>query len=228
MSFDEFACPVVYRDDDLLIVDKPSGMPTTAPSRGDVCLVRWVEETFPGLWAHPTSRLDSLVSGLVTFALSKAVNRRLLDARRAGTYKRVYLGITLHTLDEDRGMWTWPISIDPRSAKRRVAGQGQGAREARTVYEVTGHTPHASMLRLRPRTGRTHQLRVHASTAGAPLFGDLMYGGERRFARPDGTVVTARRVMLHCAEVSFPWPTGQKRFTSPLPYDMRQVWLGMG
>lgn len=218
--------PVLYRDDDLMIVVKPPGMPTTAPSRTDACLVRWVEETFPGLWAHPTSRLDSPVSGLVTFALNKAANERLLDARRAGTYERVYLGITLHKLDEERGIWTWPISIDPRSAKRRVAGPGRGERKARTAYEVADQTRHAAMLRLRPQTGRTHQLRVHASKAGAPLFGDPAYGGERRMARSDGTVVTARRVMLHCAEVAFPWRTGHKRVTAPLPEDMRQVWLG--
>ena len=100
------------------------------------CLAHWVRDRFPGLRAHATSRLDSPVSGLVTFALTREANRHLLEARRAGTYERVYLGITIRELPIDRGEWSWPISIDPRNPKRRVAGPGRGEREALTRYEV--------------------------------------------------------------------------------------------
>ena len=63
------------------------------------------------------------MSGLVTFALTPEANRTLLDARRAGTYERVYLGITIHELPDEAGDWDWPISIDPRNPKLRVAGR---------------------------------------------------------------------------------------------------------
>ena len=219
---------IIYRDSDLLIVDKPSGLPTTAPSPDDPCLVRWVEENVPDVRAHPTSRLDSPVSGLVTFALNKAANQRLLDARRAGTYQRIYLGITLHQADEDRGAWAWPISIDPRNAKLRRAGAGKGERDARTRYEAAVETPRATLLRLMPETGRTHQLRVHAAKAGLPLFGDHAYGGERRVTLQDGSVVTARRAMLHCASVGFPWRGDFLRFDARVPTDMERVWVALG
>ncbi len=190
---------IVHRDSDLLIVHKPAGLPTTAPSGDERCLVRWVEQRFPELRAHPTSRLDSQVSGLVTFALNKAANQRLLEARRAGRYERLYLGITLHSLEDDAGDWCWPISIDPRNAKLRIAGPGRGERDARTRFRAHSRAPHGTLLHLTPQTGRTHQLRVHCAEAGAPLFGDHPYGGERRLSLPDGKVVSARRVMLHCS-----------------------------
>jgi len=219
---------IIYRDSDLLVVHKPSGLPTTAPSPADACLVRWIEEEFPTLRAHPASRLDSPVSGLVTFALNKAANERLLEARRSGTYERLYLGITLHELEAPDGTWSWPISIDPTNAKLRIAGAGKGERDARTRYEVAGRAPYASLLHLMPETGRTHQLRVHAAKAGVPLFGDHAYGGERRLALGDGSVVSARRVMLHCARVGFRWGLATRRFETSPPQDMERAWTALG
>ena len=222
---------VIHHDERLLIVHKPPGLPTTAPTSTELCLVRWVRDRFPDIQAHATSRLDSQVSGLVTFALDRDINRHLLDARRAGTYERVYLGITINALpvDQGQGEWSWPISIDPRNPKRRVVGLGRGTREARTRYEVAAGTPSATLLRLRPQTGRTHQLRVHAAEAGAPLFGDSLYQGDRRKVLPNGRVVTARRVMLHCASVSFPPLFGERmRFEAPPQPDMKRVWRELG
>lgn len=219
---------VIHRDRDLLVVHKPAGLPTTAPSGADACLVRWVETRFPTLRAHPTSRLDSPVSGLVTFALHKGANRRLLEARKSGAYHRRYLGISLRAPEADAGRWDWPISIDPRSHKRRVAGPGRGERAASTDYSVVARTAACVLLALSPRTGRTHQLRVHAAEAGAPLFGDHAYGGERRFVGDDGRVVPARRVMLHCAAVGFPWGSGVARFHAPVPSDFEDAWSLLG
>jgi len=185
--------------------------------------MRWVEEQYPALHAHPTSRLDSPVSGLVTFALTKRANQRLLEARRAGTYERLYVGLTLNTLEPSEGAWSWPISIDPKNARLRIAGGGRGERNAVTQYEVVERTSHGNVLHLRPRTGRTHQLRVHAAKAGAPLFGDHAYGGERRLTLPDGRVVTPRRVMLHCHRVAFPWGNTQICFEAPLDATFHSV-----
>ena len=230
---------IIHHDERLLIVHKPPGLPTTAPTSTEPCLVRWVRDRFPGIQPHATSRLDSQVSGLVTFALDRDINRHLLDARRVGTYERVYMGITIHALSADQGDWSWPISIDPRNPKRRVTGPGRGEREAQTRYEVAARAPNATLLRLRPQTGRTHQLRVHAAEAGAPLFGDSLYQGERRKVLPDGAVITARRVMLHCARVSFPPPSAdglaeerreaeRVQFKAPARTDMNRVWQALG
>jgi 23S rRNA-/tRNA-specific pseudouridylate synthase len=180
---------IIHHDAQLLIVDKPPGLPTTAPTPTEPCLAHWVRDRFPDLQAHATSRLDSQVSGLVTFALTRSANRHLL-----------------------------------------LAGPGRGERAAATRYEVAARTPNATLLRLRPDTGRTHQLRVHAAKAGAPLFGDPLYQGARRKALPDGSVVTARRVMLHCVRVSFPSfaPGDRMQLEAPAPPDMDRVWRALG
>jgi len=221
---------VIHHDPQLLIVHKPPGLPTTAPSAEEPSLVRWVSEHIAVLRPHATSRLDAQVSGLVTFALTRDANRKLLDARRAGTYARVYLGITLHQVSAESGDWAWPISIDPANPKLRVARAGRGERAASTRFEVAARIPTATLLRLMPVTGRTHQLRVHAAQSGAPLFGDHAYGGERREVMSSGAVITARRVMLHCAQLSFPSPAGGERmqFQAPARSDMRRVWLALG
>ena len=231
---------IIHHDEHLLIVHKPPGLPTTAPSVSEPCLVRWIRDRFPDLRPHATSRLDSQVSGLVTFALTPHANRRLLEARRAREYERVYLGITIGEVPLDEGEWSWPISIDPTNPKGRVAGPGRGEREALTRYEVAARTPSATLLRLMPATGRTHQLRVHAAKAGAPLFGDHQYQGDRRKVLPDGSVVTARRVMLHCARVTFPSIAAGGalaaercngallQFQAPVRADMKKVWLALG
>jgi hypothetical protein len=116
-----------------------------------------------------------------------------------------------------QGLTSVSISASPSTrcpSSRGVAAQSSGA----------------TLLRLMPMTGRTHQLRAHAARAGSPLFGDPAYGGKRREVMPDGTVVTARRVMLHCARLSFPSPSGgaQQQFEAPARSDMQKIWIALG
>ncbi len=222
---------VIHRDAHWLIAHKPPGLPTTSPAGGRACLHDWVRQQLAGhAYVHPTSRLDSSVSGVVTFALSRAANQHLLRARAEAQYGRVYFGITLSEGVRSAQDWTWPISIDPNHPKMRRAGMGKGERLAHTRCDEVIRAEHASLLRLLPRTGRTHQLRVHAARAGAPLFGDTQYGAERRFTLPTGRVLAAPRVMLHCAQVSFPSMDGGSAllFAAPCDPDFREVWRLLG
>lgn len=206
-------------------------MPTTSPESGRPCLVDWVSDHITcGRPPHPTSRLDSPVSGVVTFALTSAANKHLLEARRSARYMRTYLGITLQPSTLGRAEWSWPISIDPRNPKLRVAGDGRGRRDARTICEVAAQAGRATLLRLRPQTGRTHQIRAHATRAGLPLFGDHAYGGARRSVLASGRVVAAGRAMLHCARVRFPRLRGDGELDifAPVPDDFARVWSSHG
>lgn len=222
---------ILHQDDHLLVVAKPPGLPTTAPDVTQPCLVRWVAAQLPrNATPHATSRLDAPVSGLVTFALTSRANRHLLEARRAGNYARTYLGITTRNVSFTACEWSWPISIDPSNRKQRVAGPGRGERDALTRCELAAESAAAALLRLAPATGRTHQIRVHAAKGGVPLFGDHAYGGDRRVVLRGGSVVTARRVMLHCARVRFPELCGEgfMELAAPVPPDMKRVWVELG
>ena len=224
---------VLYQDPHLLVLFKPAGLATTSPDGGD-CLVERARALDPGApHLHALSRLDSLVTGLVPFARTRDANQRALRAREARKFPRCYLALAAAGLEPVRGQWVWSIGVDPRDKRHRVAldpsGSG-GARRADTRYEVTSRTQDALALRLLPGTGRTHQLRVHASRAGSPLLGDVAYGASRRLVRPDGRVLTARRVMLHCAACDVPdLGVGRVvRVRCAVPGDMMELWAGLG
>jgi 23S rRNA-/tRNA-specific pseudouridylate synthase len=225
---------VVHRDGALLVLDKPSGLPTTAPDDGP-CLVREAEQLdprAPGL--HASSRLDADVTGMVTFARTRRANRALLEARRQGHYHRVYLALCARSPEPVEGRWQWPIALDPRDPRRRVAvepgGKGNRLQAASTNYRVLSETPHACLLWLEPHTGRTHQLRVHAARAGSPLLGDRHYGGAGRVVLENGRVLSARRVMLHCARLRLPDVAqgGELELWCPPPADFRELWRSAG
>lgn len=220
---------VVHRDDDLLVLVKPAGLPTTAPDGGR-CLVTLAHQLDPdAARLHPTSRLDAPVTGLVTFARTKRATHALLEARAEGRYRRLYLGLSAQPPSPATGLWRGTIGIDPNEPRRRLADAGQGQKTAETDYALHAQADGVCLLHLRPRTGRTHQLRVHAAAAGAPLFGDVHYGGAKRHVRQDGRVVTAPRVMLHCAALDLPRVGGGVlALRCPAPGDMVRVWTRAG
>lgn len=223
---------VVHRDAHLLVLSKPPGIPTTTPHGGS-CLAQEaarLDPTAPRL--HASSRLDLPVSGLVTFARTREGNDALLTARRAGSYQRLYLGIAQSAPDH-LGEWTEALSLDPGDPRRRVVSpraSARGHREAHTDSGIRATAFHGVLLELRPRTGRTHQLRVHAAHHGAPLLGDTRYGGITRVVTDEGRVVTARRVMLHCAALDLPDVASGGTLALRLapPDDFASVWSKLG
>jgi 23S rRNA-/tRNA-specific pseudouridylate synthase len=230
---------VLHRDADLLVLYKPAGIATTSPD-GRNCLTELAAQLDPRApRLHASSRLDAEVTGVVTFARTTRAIEGLLAARREGRYERYYLGLATGPLQPAAGELDWPIDRDPRDPRKRVAleraahsgRKGRStAQEARTRYRVLSALPSAALLLLSPLTGRTHQLRVHVARAGVPLLGDRHYGGPVKSTLPDGRVVRAGRVMLHCARVRLPRFDAADMLTldAPIPDDFRAVWLGLG
>jgi RluA family pseudouridine synthase len=221
---------VLYRDDDLFVVDKPAGIPTTSPD-GKRCLVEHAVRMNRGAKVvHPTSRLDIGVTGVVVFARTDRAVTGILAARAAKRYLRRYLALASGALAETAGRWEWPIAIDPKDKTHRVAlaagEKGERLQEAASRFEVVAVTDRVTRIWLFPETGRTHQLRVHAARAGHALVGDVDYGGPKRVVLADGRVVTAKRPMLHCESVELAHPaTGEPlRFVAPVPEDLEGVW----
>ena len=222
---------IVHRDRHLLVLYKPSGIPTTAPDNGP-SLVQEAERLDPDASRlHPSSRLDAEVSGLVTFARTKRATHALIEARREGAYGRRYLGIALCRPEaaETEGIWGASIGIDPADQRRRLANSGRARKEAETYFRFRSPVESGHLIDLWPMTGRTHQLRVHAAHAGAPLFGDIHYGGERRLTQPNGRVVTASRTMLHCVALNLRHSVfGELKLCSPPSADFRRCWERLG
>ncbi len=224
--------PVLFHEDDLLAVAKPAGMPTIPDHAGSAHALVAAAARAAGVDAsrlHPTSRLDRDVSGVVVFALGRAAAERMTAARAEGRYVRRYLAIAATAPSPDAGAWTAPIgrARDPR----RRAVNGRDATAAETRYRVAARAPSlgASLLGIAPKTGRTHQIRVHASHAGAPLLGDCDYGGAARLTLPTGRVLELRRVALHAARVEVPQATGAPLVArAPVPPELEALWSALG
>jgi len=215
---------VLFENSEWIAVEKPSGMPTTAPREAPVVslterVVR--EHSRGGERPHPLSRLDVEVTGVVLFARTRRARELAVRERTGGRYVRRYAGLSRIAPRPGEGVWTWAIGTDPRDRKRRRADAGEGQQAARTRYVVLASGTIA-WVRFDLDTGRTHQVRVHAARAGCALLGDRAYGGERHVVLDDGTVATAQRVMLHARAVRIPGT--DEYVVAAYPDDWSEVW----
>jgi 23S rRNA-/tRNA-specific pseudouridylate synthase len=222
---------VLGRCDDLIAVDKPAGIPTIGDHFG-------IAHSLVGLCAqalgrvaasvHPTSRLDRDVSGVVVFALTAEAARRVHRARAAGQYGRRYVAIAARPPHPSSGLWDAPIGR--ATLPRQRAAGGRHAAPSRTRYRTCSEVANAwAMLAAWPETGRTHQIRVHAAHAGAPLIGDRTYGGPVRVTLDTGRVIEARRIALHALRVEVPDGHGGRFVaTAPVPIELESLWSDLG
>lgn len=207
---------LVHEDPHLLVLDKPSGL-LCVPGRGEDkqdCLSARAQARWPeALVVH---RLDMATSGLVLMARSPAVQRALGDAFAEQAVWKRYEAIVDGVLAEDPH-WSVidaPLMADwPRRPLQKIDPEGK---PSVTRWRVLAPLPSlgASRLLLEPRTGRTHQLRVHLASIGHPILGDALYAEAAVQAR-------ASRLMLHASVLQFRHPVdGQAlRFESPAPFD---------
>ena len=209
---------VRYEDDDLLILDKPAGIAVHQSTRDpeELTLENAVCHFLGGrISPHPVSRLDRGTSGLIAFAKSGYIHERLRRQMHTEGYARTYLGVAVGRVDPPCGTIELPIGMAEGSTyQRAITRDGQSAR---TEYETLASSECFSLLRLVPKTGRTHQLRLHLAAIGHPLAGDWLYGAE------DHALIG--RPALHSAELTLTHPiTGEEiRLVSDLPEDMRRL-----
>lgn len=209
---------IVYEDDDLLVLNKPAGVAmhpkaddASAPSLAAMLTGYLGEGSVP----HFVSRLDKGTSGLLIAAKSGYVHDRLRRALHSDNLRREYRAVAVGRVTPDHGVIDAPIGrADGSIIRRCVRADGL---PSLTEYETLQTSERFTLLRLRPQTGRTHQLRVHMAYLGYPLAGDWLYGTEDKnlIARP----------ALHSYELWFTQPiTGQEfHFTATIPQDMQRL-----
>jgi 23S rRNA pseudouridine1911/1915/1917 synthase len=222
LSPEEIPVPTVFEDEYVLVVDKPAGL-VVHPGAGNpsgtlvnALLGRGIsggdDPSRPGV----VHRLDRDTSGLMVLAKGEASYSRLvqmMSARQVGrTYRTLVVGEGL----PQTGTIDSPVGRDPDNPTLMAAGVG---RPAITHFETLANAQEHTMLRVRLETGRTHQIRVHLSAIGHPVYADPLYG----------VPVPGRRLWLHAERLSFEHPgSGEAlEFRSEIPEDLRDAALGL-
>jgi len=232
---------VAYEDEYLVVVDKPAGM-LTHPSIGikTGTMVNALLHRLGRLPAHAWAerpgivhRLDKGTSGLLLVAKTDEVMLKLQVALKARDIHRTYLALVCGHMTNDKGEINLPIGRSMRD-RTKMAVDGAASREAVTKYRVRDRFRSYDWLEVDLQTGRTHQIRVHLSHLGHPVFGDPEYGGrekwhrgifapERLLAKQLLTLID--RQALHACRLSFVHPLTEQAITveSPLPADYQSV-----
>jgi 23S rRNA pseudouridine1911/1915/1917 synthase len=218
---------IVYEDGDLLVVDKPAGLPVhPAPGHPSHTLVNAVLNYLPTLAKDTDAlrpgivhRLDKDTSGLMLVAKNRQAQANLMQQFKNRLIKKTYITLVQGRITPEKGIIEAAIGRDP-SHRQRMAIVAKG-REARTEYRVIKYIGNYSLLEIKPETGRTHQIRVHLAAIGHPVVGDSTYG-----------LKTSRfpRQFLHASKIGFRLPSTSAfvEFGSSLPQDLERVLSEMG
>lgn len=225
---------ILFRGEGIVVIDKPAGISTipdqSNSSESAIALAAKITDSkITDL--HPTSRLDRDVSGVVIFARTKQAADALLEARARGEYVRRYVAIAADVSGSDVGIWDAAIgrARDPKLRAAFASNETKHeAKASRTPFRVVARAGNFCLLALSPETGRTHQIRVHASHAGAPIVGDRSYGGVTRIALASGKIMQAARIYLHCASVKIKKSAKYQTFSAPIPETLRELWTALG
>ena len=209
---------IIYEDDDLLVVNKRAGMVVhvgAGVKSGTLvnALLHHVGklstaggELRPGI----VHRLDRMTSGLVVVAKNDLAHRELSAQFTSREVHKTYVALVHGRMTNDRGEISTAVGRDPKRRIRMRPG-GIGAREASTRYRLLRRFRHFTLLEAEPRTGRTHQIRVHLSSIGHPVVGDTLYGAPARLRIETREEKTMERNFLHAAALELRHPRTQER-----------------
>jgi 23S rRNA pseudouridine1911/1915/1917 synthase len=222
---------ILYEDKDIVVINKQAGLvvhPSAGHSTGTLVhallhhcgdLAGIGGELRPGI----VHRLDKDTSGVMVAVKTDKAMQSIAAQFKSGGIKKEYMVVVRGCPSPAQGIISTRIGRDPRNRKR-MAVCASGGKEAESAYQVEERLGAYSILRVRIKTGRTHQIRVHMAHLGCPVAGDRQYGG-RRFgaakAGADQAGIPCRQ-MLHAFKLGLNLPSNNERmeFTAPLPDDM--------
>lgn len=231
---------ILYEDTALAAINKPPGM-VVHPGKGN-----WRGTLASALQFHfdrlsslggPTRpgivhRLDRDTSGVIVVAKNDRAHQALADQFEARSVSKEYFAIVVGRPDRDRDLIDLPIGFHPHQReKMAVRSNDPASRAAQTFYEVIERFDGFSSVRILPKTGRTHQIRVHLAAIGCPVLCDRAYGGRARLTRgelcrlPGDEELLLDRQALHARRLALVHPdTGQPlEIIAPLPADLQRV-----
>lgn len=216
---------VIHEDEHLLIVNKPWGLivhPTSGHYINTLAngIVHYWQEKGERFRFRPIHRLDQDTSGVLAVAKNGYAHQYVSEQFQEGQVQKTYIAVVYRRLAHDRGTIEGPIDRDAVNPHVRVVTPA-GA-PSTTHYEVAERLDGATVVRVKPVTGRTHQIRVHMKHIGHPLIGDGLYIDP---AIPPAPHLPAERQALHASTLSFVHPGSKERVTyeAPLTQDLEKL-----
>ncbi|CAN5651067.1 RluA family pseudouridine synthase [soil metagenome] len=214
--------PIVFEDEHLLVIDKPAGL-VVHPGSGnpsgtlvngllDKGIAGGEDPARPGV----VHRIDRDTSGLMVLAKGEPSYSKLVEMLSKREVRRIYRAVVVGVELPPSGTVDAPVGRDPENPTLMAAGVGKSAV---THFEKLDETGEHTMLRVRLETGRTHQIRVHLSAIGHPVYADPIYG----------KAIKGHRLWLHAERLAFVHPvTGEAlEFESAIPVDLREASQGL-
>ncbi len=223
---------ILHCDESLLVVDKPAGLLAhgTSSSKGPTLLGALAHQGHAGV--HLVHRLDRETSGVMALGRTREAGRSLSEIFASGRAAKTYVAVVFGEVAGDEGVIDLPLGAARGSAVHIKQGvDALEGRRARTDFRVVKRIPGFTLLELRPRTGRRHQIRVHLQAAGHPVVGDKLYGPreshhlrflERGFDERMRRDLLAERQLLHALRLEIPHPAdgSPMTFEAPIPGDI--------
>lgn len=205
---------VLYQDEFLVLVDKPTGIPVQPDRTGDRSLLQGMQALFPQASVGSPHRLDRPVSGLTLFTLNapalRAMDKLFREKRVAKTYLAIVEGRT-----EPEGELVHQLSHAGGTRRSRVV-EADGDGNARLRFTTQALGDRFSLLEVVPQGGAFHQIRAQLAAAGHPIKGDVKYGARR--GEPD------RSIALHAWRMQFIHPITGREMTIEAPFPVRSIW----
>ena len=198
--------PVIYEDNNVVVLDKPAGMLSIKKGA-------YLDETAVEDFGEIVHRLDRDTSGVIIVAKNATTKSKLQNQFAERKTHKTYYAVVCGTPKQPHALINVPLARNLKKPTTFIADKD--GREAITEYKVIASNDRFSLIELKPRTGRTHQLRIHMAHIGTPILGDPVYNPKSP---------KADRMYLHASSLEITIPEGQRMtFTSPLPESFRDA-----
>ena len=218
---------VIHRDDHVIVLNKPPGLAVQGGSGTEKHIDGMLDALRFGFEQRPrlVHRLDKDTSGLLLIARTGQAAKRLAESFRDRETEKLYWAIVVGVPPKKEGTINLPLAKRPGAFDRELmqVDEENGQKALTHFREIDRAGQRAALLALWPRTGRTHQLRVHCAAIGCPILGDRKYGGEEALL---AAVADSRRLHLHARRLSLPHPSGKGELRAqaePPPHFRRTV-----
>jgi len=207
---------ILYEDDSLVVINKPAGIIVHPDKSHDYpALTEWLEKRYKDFYL--VHRIDRETSGVLVVAKTTEAFEFLKSQFKNREIKKTYRAFVYGALKDERGVIDKPIGSGRGGSGPRSASLPHGTtRDALTAYRVIKNGPDTAYVEVFPKTGRTHQIRVHFSSIQHPIICDSLYAPNRP------ALLGFNRLALHALSLSFTHPSGKEMtFEAPLPEDFK-------